>query len=138
MLLTHNEGGRHIIRALNHMTALDNKDNKDNTIRNVEDFRDWFIGPFSQTLLDTMNFEVGFKSFPDGVSVPDKHIHSSGIEITFISRGGGKHGNKKTKKGDILIQMPYQQDNNTFDPGSEIFIVRALDGLTDKKILKEQ
>jgi ribose 5-phosphate isomerase RpiB len=135
MLLTYNEGGRHQRRALNHMTTLDNQDN---TIKNIKEYRDWFIGPFSQTLIDTMNFEVGFKSFPDGVSVPDKHFHSSGIEITFISKGGGKHGNKRTKKGDILIQMPYQQDNNTFDAGSEIFIIRALDGLTDKIILKEK
>ena len=134
MLLTHNEGGRHQRRAINHMTTFDNQDNN---INNIKEYRDWFIGPFSQTLMDTMNFEVGFKSFPDGVSVPDKHIHSSGMEITFISKGGGMHGNKRTKKGDILIQMPYQQDKNTFNPGSEIFIIRALDGLTDKKILKE-
>lgn len=129
-LLIINEGGRHQNRALNHMSYFNPELNE---VFDIDKFRDWFIGPFNNSLINSMNFEVGFKSFPEGVNKPDKHFHSSGIEITFISKGGGTHGGKVTKKGDILVQMPYQEDQNTFLPGSEIFIIRLLDGLTDKK-----
>ena len=69
----------------------------------VEDFKDgWFVGNFSPSILQNVDFEVCLKSFRSGDKEP-RHYQKSATEVTVVVSGSCRMGSVHLSSGDILV-----------------------------------
>lgn len=72
-------------------------------ILNIDKFKGgWICGDFDPNIIQTKEFEVGFKYYNKGESA-EPHVHKEAIEISVFLSGKCKMNDQTVSKGDIVV-----------------------------------
>ena len=103
-----------------------------NNIKNM--VHGWFVGNFAPSVLQTPDFEVGYKLHTKGEHWP-VHYHQKATEITYLIRGKMKIQNIVLTSGDIFTIFPGEIADPEFLEDCEVVIIKTPSIVGDKYIV---
>ena len=97
--------------------------------------RGWFVGGFEPTAWHTTDFEVGYRTHPQGSGGDDHHYHTTVTEINLITAGRMRLQDRELVCGDIFVLEPWEITNPEFLEDTSIVCVK-FPSVNDKRPLK--
>ncbi len=94
----------------------------------------WFVGDFEPTAYKTKDFEVSYKTHPQG-EIWDNHYHKIATEINYLIRGKMKLSGTTLEEGDIFILHPGEVAVPEFLTDCELVVVKTPSVKGDKYIV---
>ena len=91
----------------------------------------WFIGDFHPSVINSKEFEVGYKLHKKGEAWP-RHIHKIATEVTVLIRGKMKIMGQILESGDIFVIYPNEVADPIFLEDCEVIIVKMPSVIGDK------
>lgn len=80
----------------------------------------WFLGNFTPSLINSSNFELGYKEYKKG-DVEVSHKQQIAQEVTLIIEGTARMGSEYLNAGDIILIEP--QEFFDFEALSDVKLV---------------
>lgn len=92
----------------------------------------WFVGNFEPTVYKSSDFEVGYRTHPQGFG--DPHYHTVVTEVNLITQGKMILHDQELSAGDIFVLEPWEITNPEFLEDTSIVCVK-MPSINDKKPL---
>ena len=98
-------------------------------------YNGWFIGDFKPNLINSKEFEFGYKKIPKGLK-PDYHFHKSKTEFTILIEGKIilEKSNQLIEPITCIKLLPGERNDQSFIEDSIIMIINTPSIKGDKYI----
>ena len=102
-------------------------------IINCNEYNGWFVGDFQPALIDSKDFEFGYKRIKAGTR-PDYHYHKYKTEYTILLEGKIQleYSNKIINPITTILLLPNEKNDQFFIEDSLILIVNTPSRSKDK------